>query len=314
MIEKLKNMTLVDQLYEIKNGLESEMRVLGYSNNTIEAYMREIQHFINFCTKYDGEIDFTEINRPIILEALEYREKQSKDGKISNNTKELFIKALKRLFMYVEEDIDPEKNYMRMFSKIKIQREVKEREYLTDEEIEKLLDVVERLKKKTTYIRFRNALLVKLLLFGGLRISEALNLKFNDFEPANGGSVIKVRVLGKGNKEMSVFIKRDLIEDEIEELRRMSNNPDGYIFITKKNRLMTRREARAMVERLYRKAGIKKHGLHILRHTLAMKLVREGVDLVHIKRMLRHSNIATTTVYAKSTEESLVEIAKRLKP
>lgn len=310
MPKNLKEMSLVDQLYEIKNGLESEMKVLGYANNTIRMYMNELDYFINFCVKYDGEIDFTEINRPIILEALNYREKQSKDGKISANTKEVFIKALKRLFAYIEDNIDDERNYMRMFKNIKVQKETKEKKYLTDEEIGRLLDVLERKKKNPSYTNFKNVLLIKLLLFGGLRINEALNLQIGDFEFGNGGSVYKVRVLGKGNKEGYVYIKKELIEDELNEIIR--ERKSGHIFVTKSGRLMTSREARGAAERLYRKAKIFKHGLHMLRHTLAMKLVREGVDIVHIKKILRHSNIATTTVYAKSNEDSLVEIARNL--
>ena len=310
MPKNLKEMSLVDQLYEIKNGLESEMKVLGYANNTIRMYMNELDYFINFCVKYDGEIDFTEINRPIILEALDYREKQSKDGKISANTKEVFIKALKRLFAYIEDNIDDERNYMRMFKNIKVQKETKEKEYLTDEEIERLLNVLEQKKKNPSYTNFKNVLLIKLLLFGGLRINEALNLQIGDFEFGNGGSVYKVRVLGKGNKEGYVYIKKELIEDELNEI--IKERKSGHIFVTKSGRLMTSREARGASERLYQKAKIFKHGLHMLRHTLAMKLVREGVDIVHIKKILRHSNIATTTVYAKSNEDSLVEIARNL--
>ena len=312
MPKNLKDMSLVEQLYEIKNGLENEMRVLGYANNTIRMYMNELDYFINFCVKYDGEIDFTEINRPIILEALDYRKKQSKDGRISANTKEVFIKALKRLFAYIEDNIDDERNYMRMFKNIKVQRETKEKKYLTDEEISRLLNVLEEKKKNPSYTNFRNVLLIKLLLFGGLRISESLNLQISDFEFGNGGSVYKVRVLGKGSKEGYVYIKRELIEDELNEI--IKEKKTGHIFLSKSGRVMTPREARDAAERLYKKARVFKHGLHILRHTLAMKLVREGIDIVHIKKILRHSSITTTTVYAKSNEDSLVDIARRLEP
>lgn len=51
-------------------------------------------------------------------------------------------------------------------------------------------------------------------------------------------------------------------------------------------------------------------GLHLLRHTLAMRLTQRGVSLVVIKKILRHSNIATTTIYSKSTEEAVADAMK----
>ena len=311
-MKNLENLGLVNQLIEIKSGLLDELRALGYSNNTIELYSKEIDYFIDFCTQYDGEITYREIVRPIIIESLQYREKMSPKGKISSNTKEIYIDALKRLFRYIQEEIDGYRDYLAMFDKIKVRKEKKEKPYLNDEEIERFLDVIERNKRYNTFTKIRNTLLAKLLLYGGLRISEALKLTFDDFTDANGGETYKIRVLGKGNKQASVYIRKDLISDELESLREF--NRSNRLFVTSKGRNMTRMEATAAINRFYERAGIKKKGLHILRHTLAMKLLREGVDIVHIQKILRHSNISTTTIYAHSTEEDMIKIAKTFKP
>ena len=307
--------SLVDVLYDAKEGLESEMRVLGYSTNTIKSYMREIQYFINFCVKYDGEMDISDINRPIVLESMDYREKQSKDGKISPSTKEMYIKALKRLFAFIQDNIDDNRNYLKIFDKIKVRTQTKERDYLTDDEIERFKSVLEHEKAKGTKTAFRNVLLAKLLLYGGFRISEALNLKPSDFNDANHGSVFRISILGKGNKEAYVYIRKSVIEDELNEYLSLTGKSAGdHLFTTKKGRKLTRQEAYITISKLMRRAGINKKGLHILRHTLAMKLLREGVDIVYIQKMLRHAKISTTTVYARASEEDLIEIAKRLEP
>jgi integrase/recombinase XerD len=47
-----------------------------------------------------------------------------------------------------------------------------------------------------------------------------------------------------------------------------------------------------------------------MKHTLAMRLTQNNTNLVIIKKILRHSNIATTTIYAKATEKSVLEVLK----
>ncbi|EPU4992537.1 tyrosine-type recombinase/integrase, partial [Campylobacter jejuni] len=54
------------------------------------------------------------------------------------------------------------------------------------------------------------------------------------------------------------------------------------------------------------KALISKKGLHLLRHTLAMRLTAKGTNLVVIQKILRHANLnTTTTIYAKATNDTI---------
>ncbi|EAK1995402.1 integrase, partial [Campylobacter jejuni] len=46
-------------------------------------------------------------------------------------------------------------------------------------------------------------------------------------------------------------------------------------------------------------------GLHLLRHTLAMRLTAKGTNLVVIQKILRHANLNTTTIYAKATNDTI---------
>jgi integrase/recombinase XerD len=79
---------------------------------------------------------------------------------------------------------------------------------------------------------------------------------------------------------------------------------------TRNNKQLDRSNAFTIVNNIYKKARIRKKGLLILRHTLAMRLTQNNTNLVIIKKILRHSNIATTTIYAKATEKSVVEALK----
>ena len=79
-------------------------------------------------------------------------------------------------------------------------------------------------KKRSHLIRdekkYRDALLIKLILFTGVRASECLDLTLNDFtkidvtQDENSIAVYKIRVQGKGNKERYVYITKDKINRE----------------------------------------------------------------------------------------------------
>ena len=73
---------------------------------------------------------------------------------------------------------------------------------------------------------------------------------------------------------------------------------------------MDRSNAHRIVNRIYKMAGIRKKGLHLLRHTLAMRLTQRGVNPLIVKKILRHSNIASTSIYAKASENTVADALK----
>ena len=150
--------------------------------------------------------------------------------------------------------------------------------YLNENEIIRLNNVLEKEKaKKEVYNSFRNSLLIKLMLYGGLRISEALNVKLCDFEE---------------------------VDDELEYFKENIQDSD-YIMQTSTGKHLNRSNAFLIVNNIYAKALISKKGLHLLRHTLAMRLTAKGTNLVVIQKILRHANLNTTTIYAKATNDTI---------
>ena len=143
------------------------------------------------------------------------------------------------------------------------------------------------------------------MLYAGLRISEALNVILDDFSLENE-NMFKISIIGKGVKEQYAYIKKDLIQEELEFFYE-NIKPDELIMKTKNNAKLDRSSAFIIVNRIYEKAFIRKQGLHLLRHTLAMRLTERGVNLVVIQKILRHTDIKTTTIYAKVTTKSIDE-------
>ena len=153
-------------------------------------------------------------------------------------------------------------------------------------------------------IRERYEMLFLLLLNSGLRINEALSLRVRDVSISNGVAV-RVRVIGKGNKERSVplpakfgqvfgFWLRNRHRDEFVFAREPGGKPPGA------------QAARAYLRRLREKAGIEKNATpHKLRHTYATRLLEKGAQLADIQALLGHADITTTAQYTHASDDRM---------
>ena len=153
-------------------------------------------------------------------------------------------------------------------------------------------------------------------MYTGIRISELINLKWTDiseYSDENQGIVYVLLIKGKGNKERYTYIAYDIILKNIEYLKDKSAH-STYIFLTTHGNICNRSMLYEGVDNLLSKAGIKKSGLHIFRHTFARTLVDKDVNLSTIKDLLGHSNITITAqFYAKSNENAKRNALSKLK-
>lgn len=154
------------------------------------------------------------------------------------------------------------------------------------------------------------SVVVALMLFAGLRRSEVLGLDVADV----AADLSAIRVRGKCNAERSVPVCSDLktiLADYI-----ATRHSDSPALIT--NRVGERMQPTTLYRRFRRvlkRAGLAGSGLtpHSLRHAFASELVRAGVDIVTVSKLLGHANIATTSVYLHSTADTKRAAVERLR-
>lgn len=132
-------------------------------------------------------------------------------------------------------------------------------------------------------------LLVLLGAQGGLRVSEAVGLRWENVDL----EARRMRVVGKGRKEASVLIPGGLAR-ALEEAKK----EEGPVLPWRSDDA-----ARRALKRLCQRAGVPYRGYHALRHYCGTHLYRSTRDIQTVARHLRHSGIATTTIYAKWGEE-----------
>lgn len=154
----------------------------------------------------------------------------------------------------------------------------------------------------------RDRALVAVMVGAGLRVAELVALDVLDLhEDGDGETVLHVRQ-GKGRRDRSVPIRADvaqLVRAYLHETGRTLGS-EGPLFRAhdrgaagrRRQRLSTRGVA-AVVERLVARAGIQGKALspHSLRHTMALRSLRHGADVVALAKLLGHARLTTTQRY-----------------
>ena len=150
---------------------------------------------------------------------------------------------------------------------------------LTDDEI---IAVEKQIKNDIEYVIFN------LPLVSGLRISEFQSLDTGDIEAG------KFKVTGKGSKDRMVYLTEKLYK----KIDKMRKKPDEPLLTNRYGNRLSQVSIRKVIKVLIKKAGVDKDiSAHSLRHTFATRLLREGINIVTISKLLGHSDVKTTMRY-----------------
>jgi len=306
---KLEYANLTDSLVIWMNKYIDNLKVEGCQDSTITLYSRIINDFINYANDYIDEYNLKDINRLFINSYLSESSKTTKKSTLLTK-----LRIIKAFFNFISDENNEGYDFRHIFDKIAIKVPKRQHKYLTEQQITRLLNTLEKEKsKRRSFVAFRNAAMVKLMLYSGTRASETAKIKYGDITTSDiDPSFYKIMIIGKGNKEAPVYIKKELIEDELQYMNDIKHyKSNDYVFALKDNP-PDRTNIYIAIKRLFRLSGIKKTGVHILRHTLAMRLAARNVDILHIQKIMRHSNIATTMIYAHSTETDSINALRKI--
>jgi|SRR5579884_280277 len=187
-------------------------------------------------------------------------------------------------------------------------KDAAQRKMVTDEEIAQLLQACER-QRNPRQVAFSRAILA-VLVYGGLRRQELLDLKLEDVCLKEQSILIR---RGKGSKSRRIYICQDCVDALQEWLAlRPKDCKHNYLFAFDKNRRIHRNGLHTLVEELKAVAGLRDNKNivpHSLRHACATRLLRNGADLRSIQAFLGHSQLQTTAIYLHTSEEQLRNIA-----
>lgn len=164
------------------------------------------------------------------------------------------------------------------------------------------------------YRPLRNSALVDLLFATGMRVGEVSALDLADFSVEEG----VFRVQGKGGRDRLAFIvDKQTIQIQREHIKARSriDTENPALFLNPSGQRLTTHSIGNVVSGFRKEARIERHITpHMLRHTVATLLLRNGADIRVVQEFLGHASIATTQRYTHVSKEHLVGVLRKCHP
>ncbi len=178
--------------------------------------------------------------------------------------------------------------------------------YLTLDESLSLLESVDGPHRERDYC------IITLFLNCGLRISELIGLNLGSIH----GDAL--RILGKGNKERTVYLNQacqEALTAYLAVRRPISGRDQEALFLSAQNKRISRATVHSLVKKHLSVAGLdsSQYSAHKLRHTAATLMLQNGVDVKAVQEVLGHEHLNTTEIYTHIDNEAL-RVAARANP
>lgn len=278
----------------IKKDLRNKMRLVDWLkiyqdrqvNKGKRGAKRWVRTMIFVIEGYDGGKDATlaDIDHQWLTDFMIYLMNDYvtyKKTKLTNGTVDNYLRCLKAAFnVAVEEEIMPT-NPMLALDRSHLKGTTYEREFLSVEEVKKLIDTPCRRPD------IKGAFLFS--CFCGLRISDVRSLQWKHVVTAGGKMYLKITQF-KTRRPLTIPLSRQALRWMPE---RGNAREDEYIFPPLSKNM-------TVLDDWAKEAGINKHiTFHVSRHTFATMELTMGADIYTTSKLLGHTSVATTQIYAK---------------
>lgn len=299
----MDNELLTIELLDFPGVIEEyllDLEIRNYSKRTIDTYGSIINNFYEFL-KDKRELKY---ENDILIQFREFIRYLKRDREVSQNYVYLVTVVLKKFFSFAGVDA---------LVNVKSPKRTKSLpKALNEDEIKVLLAAPDKLDTGLSSIysesvKARNKLIMTLLYSSGLRVSELVNLEVKDLDLDER----TIHIRGKGEKDRVVLFDHNT-RDSVKVYMRNRGFDSKYLFVNRYGNCLTVRYIQKMIKQYAHAAGIKKKVTpHILRHSFATHLLKKGMDIRAIQRLLGHSNVSTTQIYTSVDMDTLKSVYDR---
>ena len=283
--------------------LVKDARNIGLSG--INTYFNPLTKLYDFLGNL-GLASMKEIDEELLSDFL-----ASITSGLSDATKKNYRIALLGLFAYIDKQNETENGNSFLY-KIELKNwgglsgnsGSKLPSFMTKEEIDKFILAIDSFDFSLS-VSYRNRLIIKMILYTGIRVSEMLNLRLKDMFKEDDVYLLQIR--GKGNKPRVVMIKAKVIENDLQNWLDMRICNDDFLVCNKSGNRLTQSYVSRIVEKILISAGIRKekNGAHMLRHSFATLLYSKHHDLILVQEALGHADINTSRIYTHFDKDKL---------
>lgn len=298
---------LSKNLYSLEalKPLIKEIRNIGI--NSIHVYFIPLEKLSLFLNTY-GASSMREIDEELLSDFL-----ASETANLSDATKKNYRIALISFFGFIDkQNADETGNAFRYGIELKNwgglggKSGTKLPSFMNQEEAQRFIEGIDAYPFDVKSAA-RNRLIIKVILYTGIRVSEALHILIKDFVKDGNAYVIQVR--GKGNKPRIVMIKETIIQEDLRLWLASKTCDNGLLFCNHKGKVLTQAYVSRLVEKILLHVGIRKNknGAHMLRHTFATLLYQKSKDLILVQESLGHADINTSRIYTHFDKDRLTK-------
>lgn len=283
--------------------LAKEARNIGLIG--INLFINPLEKFYHYSAPM-GLGSLKEIDEEFLSEFL-----ASQTGSLSDATKKNYRMAIVSFFKFIDKHNESSNGTSHQF-RIELKnwgglggrKGEKLPAHMYKEELIRFFKAIEETEFKP-YSQAKNRLLIKTILYTGMRVSEALGIRLKDMVKEGGYFIFHIR--GKGNKPRTAMIKVEHIEEDLKEWMEYRSNESALLFQSRTGKALTQAYVSYVMEKMLLKAGIRKekNGAHMLRHTFATLLYQKNRDLILVQEALGHADLNTSRIYTHFDKERL---------
>ena len=253
------------------------MKLRGRAKTTLESYELFLKRFIKGLDKPIKRVNTRNI-RSFLM--------QEEDKGNSKSTIATKISILKSYFNWLEREEIITKNPVEKIEKPKFNND--KPKHLTYEEIERIRDLDMKLIDKVLF---------EVLYSSGIRVSEAVNLDWEDIDFDNRQLYVKN---GKGSKDRTTLLSVKSIY-LLKKYKRLRKDSDKCVFRSNYRQRMSKESIERHIRLLGEKSNLRKRLYpHRLRHSCATHLLSQGLAINNIQKLLGHSKVTTTERYSRT--------------
>lgn len=305
----------------VNSFLDYSITILNKSPNSVKEYNYDLNMFLKYMKvhfKLTNETDFKKIYikdftldmiKKIKLEDIHsFLSYLALNQNAKPATRARKISTIRIFFSYLSQKAHLiEENPAQNLETPKLDKRLPK--YLSLEDSKKLLSVTENENDEN---KERDYAIITLFLNCGMRLSELIGINISDID----FNEEKLNVIGKGNKERTIYLNKSCINAIKEYLNvRPKDNvkiddkaSNRALFLSKRRERISNRTVQYIVEKELRKAGLDttKYSTHKLRHTAATLMYQYGqVDIRALQELLGHKSISTTEIYTHVSNEQV---------
>lgn len=278
----------------------------GMSQNTIEAYIRDIGKLQSFCDSTAGQLPGSVSTDDLRL----FLGWLNELGMLASSQARV-LSAIKTFYQYLVMETGLEHNPAALMEGPRLSRNIPDT--LSVPEIQALINAIDHSKPEG----MRNRAILEVMYGCGLRVSELITLKRSDLFL----DIEYIKVIGKGDKQRLVPIGGEAIKylniylNESRIHQSVKPGFEDYVFLNRRGSPLSRVMIFLIIKDLAKKIGLRKDvSPHTFRHSFATHLIEGGADLRAVQDMLGHESITTTEIYTHLDKAYLKDMIRQYHP